>query len=138
MRSLSLVGCASSLAALASGVSAQRGETVPNSFPHAYPGIPSGDFSQEWQDCECGLIQTKREIPLKPVGVALDFLVQEGSLPNVTFPLSRNFAGNIPVNRTNHPNDTLFFWGFENSNGSLTQDADANTSAPWGLWLNGG
>ncbi|KAL5537214.1 hypothetical protein ACEPAF_1037 [Sanghuangporus sanghuang] len=103
------------LLALASSVSPQT-SSVPNSFPQDYPGKPAGDFSPEWQDY---------------------FLVKD-PLPNVTFPLSRNWAGNIPVNRTNHPNDTLFFWGFESKNGSLTAGADENLSAPWALWLNGG
>lgn len=70
--------------------------------------------------------------------VPTDYLVKEGSLPNATFDLNRNFAGTLTVNRTNHPNDTLFFWAFENSNGSLTQDVGVNDSAPWGIWLNGG
>ena len=73
-----------------------------------------------------------------PTRSVLDFLVQEGSLPNVTFPLSRNWAGNIPVNRTNHPNDTLFFWAFEKENGSLTAAAGERSDEPWGIWLNGG
>jgi len=52
------------------------------------------------------------------------------TLPNISFPLSRSFAGNIPVNRQNHPNDTLFFWGFETVNGSLTRDAkDGDTES---------
>lgn len=56
-------------------------------------------------------------------------------LPNVSFPLGRSFAGNLPVDRQGHPNDTLFFWAFEKQNGSL---ADANSTEPWGIWLNGG
>jgi carboxypeptidase D len=59
-------------------------------------------------------------------------------LPNVTFPLARSFAGNIRVDRQGHPNDTLFFWGFERSNGSLTVPAHESTNEPWGIWLNGG
>ncbi len=66
---------------------------------------------------------------------ALDYLVKNGSLPNVTFPLNRTWAGSITVNRTNHPNDTLFFWAFEHTNGSLTSNA---TDEPWAIWLNGG
>ena len=66
--------------------------------------------------------------------VTTDFEVKT-PLPNVTFPLKRSFAGNIAVNRVNHPNDTLFFWAFESDNGSLT----ARTSdRPWAVWLNGG
>lgn len=65
-----------------------------------------------------------------------DFLVNT-SLPNVTFPLNRSFAGNIAVNRANHLNDTLFFWAFESENGSLTADASASDK-PWAIWLNGG
>lgn len=62
-----------------------------------------------------------------------DFQVTN-SLPNVTWPLARNWAGNIPVQRQGHPNDTLFFWAFESSNGSFT----AANDKPWGIWLNGG
>ena len=63
----------------------------------------------------------------------VDFQVKD-ALPNVSFPLGRNWAGNIPVGRPNQPNDTLFFWGFEKENGSFT----ANSTEPWGIWLNGG
>lgn len=59
-------------------------------------------------------------------------------LPNITFPLPRSFAGNIPVQREGHPNDTLFFVGFEKSNGSLTSAAGDNNNEPWAIWLNGG
>lgn len=64
----------------------------------------------------------------------LDFQVTE-NLPNVTWSLPRNWAGNIPVQREGHPNDTLFFWAFESEEGSFTSDS---THAPWGIWLNGG
>jgi carboxypeptidase D len=69
--------------------------------------------------------------------VALDFHVKD-SLPNQTFPLTRSFAGNIPVNREGHPNDTLFFWAFEKSNGSLTRAPKGGDDDPWMIWLNGG
>ena len=65
-----------------------------------------------------------------------DYEVKD-SLPNVTFPLNRSFAGSIAVNRENHPNDTLFFWAFEHENGSLTADA-GSSDKPWAVWLNGG
>ena len=67
----------------------------------------------------------------------IDFLVNNTQLPNITFPLPRNFAGSIPVNRQEHANNTLFFWGFEKENGSLTADA-GSSNAPWGIRLNGG
>ncbi|KIL69347.1 hypothetical protein M378DRAFT_98802 [Amanita muscaria Koide BX008] len=90
---------------------------APSSFPHSYPGIPNGDFSPVWQNY---------------------FQVTQ-PLPNVTFAAEsgRMFAGNIPVQRQGHPNDTLFFIGVEKSNGSLTEKNDDN-SEPWGIWLNGG
>ncbi|PCH36382.1 alpha/beta-hydrolase [Wolfiporia cocos MD-104 SS10] len=91
-----------------------RGQ-ISSSWPQAYPGMPSGDYSPEWQSY---------------------FEVTE-SLPNVTWDLGRSFAGNIPVQRADHPNDTLFFWGFEKENGSLTAAAGGSTE-PWGIWLNGG
>ena len=75
------------------------------------------------------------EVIYLPLNVLTDFEVKD-PLPNVTFPLNRNFAGNIPVNRAGHPNDTLFFWGFEHKNGSLTSESNLDT--PWAIWLNGG
>ncbi|KAH0836523.1 Alpha/Beta hydrolase protein [Lanmaoa asiatica] len=92
-------------------VNAQSG-TPPSSWPQIYPGMPSGDYSPEWQA----------------------YFQVTDSLPNVTWPLARNWAGNIPVQRDGHPNDTLFFWAFESSNGSFTATGDE----PWGIWLNGG
>lgn len=68
-----------------------------------------------------------------PTSLRADFQVTD-SLPNVTWPLARNWAGNIPVQREGHPNDTLFFWAFESSNNSFT----AASNEPWGIWLNGG
>ncbi|KAJ3721074.1 alpha beta-hydrolase [Lentinula raphanica] len=88
-------------------------QSLPNSFPHIYPGAPSGDYSPEWQS----------------------YFEVTDALPNVTFPLTRSFAGNLPVQRAGHPNDTLFFWAFEHQNGSLTSNS---SNDPWGIWLNGG
>lgn len=56
----------------------------------------------------------------------------------MTWTLPRSFAGNIGVNRAGHPNNTLYFWGFEKENGSLTAGADERANEPWGIWLNGG
>ena len=56
-------------------------------------------------------------------------------LTNVTWDLGkRNWAGTLPVDRPGHPNDTLFFWGWEKDEGSFT---DANSDKPWGIWING-
>ncbi len=68
-----------------------------------------------------------------------DFEVTE-KLPSIPSGLPRMFAGNIPVNRQGHPNDTLFFWAFEKAgaNGTLTAPADANNTDPWIIWLQGG
>ncbi|KZT24766.1 alpha/beta-hydrolase [Neolentinus lepideus HHB14362 ss-1] len=85
-------------------------------YPHNYTGIPSGDYSPEWQNY---------------------FQVIQ-PFPNVTWTLGRNWAGNIDVQRPGHPNNTLFFWAFEKTNGSLTAAAGENSDAPWGIWLNGG
>ncbi|KAJ3488637.1 hypothetical protein NLI96_g2695 [Meripilus lineatus] len=98
-------------------VHSQSSPTIPvgvvNSWPQDYPGKPQGDYSPAWQSY---------------------FEVTE-PLPGVDFSLGRSFAGNIGVDRTGHPNNTIFFWGFEKSNGSLTTDS---STAPWGIWLNGG
>ncbi|KAJ8469599.1 hypothetical protein ONZ45_g16841 [Pleurotus djamor] len=90
-------------------------DAPPSTFPHIYPGKPSGDLSPAYQSY---------------------YEVTE-PLPNVTFDVGRMFAGNIPVGRQGHPNDTYFFWAFEKTNGSLTSAANASTD-PWGIWLNGG
>lgn len=62
------------------------------------------------------------------------------ALPNITGALPRSYAGNIPVGRAGHPNDTLFFWAFERpgANGSLTAPKGANSTEPWIIWLQGG
>ncbi|KAI8996603.1 alpha/beta-hydrolase [Trametes punicea] len=103
------------LAAILPFVAAQVPPT-PSSWPHDYPGKPSGDYSPAWQSY---------------------FEVKE-PLPNVDFPLPHSFAGNIGVNRPGHPNNTLFFWALEKENGSLTVGADERSDVPWGIWLNGG
>ena len=41
---LRTLACVGALAAAA-------GAQVTSSWPHDYPGKPSGDFSPEWQDC---------------------------------------------------------------------------------------
>ncbi|KAJ3505493.1 hypothetical protein NMY22_g17567 [Coprinellus aureogranulatus] len=91
---------------------APDGFEFPSSWPHDYPGKPTGDFGPNWQPY---------------------FRVTD-PLPNVTFPISQSYAGNLPVNRGS-PNNTLFFWGFEKSAGSL---AATRSDEPWGIWLNGG
>lgn len=60
------------------------------------------------------------------------FLV--GKLPNVTWAIGRQYAGNLPVQRGT--NLSLFFWGVETKQGSLTAPAGEN-NAPWNIWLNG-
>jgi len=129
-------------------------QQVPSSSPHAYPGIPNNyvNFanSAAWQKCE--LLFHFILLPYSTV-LNLDYLVKD-PMPNVTFPLQRSFAGSVPVNRPGHPNNTLFFYAFEKSNGSLTnqrdltspwakkirswRDVDYRNLSRWIIWLNGG
>lgn len=105
-------------------------------FPHIYPGQPTGDLGPEWQDCTWP--SSKNTLTHCPIFITLittDFEVKD-PLPNVTFPLERSFAGNIPIGRPGQPNDTLFFWAFEKKNGSLT--GNTSSEEPWGIWLQGG
>ncbi|KAK0202661.1 Alpha/Beta hydrolase protein [Desarmillaria ectypa] len=102
--------------ALASPFAKVSADTLPSSYPHVYSNEPSTDLGPDWQNY---------------------FEVTE-SLPNVTFDVSRSFAGNIAVQREGHPNNTLFFWAFEKEEGSLTADANSTSTEPWGIWLNGG
>ncbi|KAI0349727.1 alpha/beta-hydrolase [Trametes cingulata] len=109
----------SSLLILAfSGKLAHGQDSLPNTFPHNWPHQPDGPFSPAWQSY---------------------YEVTE-NLPDIPGPLPRMFAGNIPVNRPDHPNNTLFFWAFEKqgANGSLTAPADNSNTDPWVIWLQGG
>lgn len=65
-----------------------------------------------------------------------DFQVTD-ELPNITSTPRRNWAGNIAVDRAGHPNNTLFFWAFEHTNGSFTAAANESDDRPWCIWLNG-
>lgn len=107
----------------------------PGSFPQVYGNMPSGEFNTEWQDCLSSSVSDNPT--LFSLFCETDYLVTEG-LPSITFPLPRNFAGNIPVNRAAHPNNTLFFWGFETNVGSLTAPATQLQLSPWMIWLGGG
>ncbi|KZW00798.1 alpha/beta-hydrolase [Exidia glandulosa HHB12029] len=96
---------------------AQDSDDLPSIWPHNYTGIPAGDYSPEWQDY---------------------FLVNTSTLPNVTFDLSRSFAGSVSTDTPGHPNNTLFFWAFEKEDGSLTRSVNVSSDDPWLIWLNGG
>ena len=116
---------------------AVHGQTTPPGvgFPHDWPGKPHGDYSPAWQSCE--RFESRAFSDCLLTDFAPDFQVTK-PLPNVTWALPRNFAGNIAVNRPGHPNNTLFFWGFEKDRGSLTTSAHDHGNRPWGIWLNGG
>lgn len=116
---------------------ARSNSKILSTWPTQYSGEPSGDYSSEWQSCEsCRRISFPYARAPEPFFVS-DFQVTD-SLPGVDFTLPNNYAGNINVNRSGHPNDTLFFWGFEHAEGSLTAAAGANDSVPWAIWLQGG
>lgn len=91
--------------------------------------VPHGSLVRLLVDFLTIIVALKSPLP--------DFQVTK-SLPNVTWPLPRNFAGNIAVDRPGHPNNTLFFWAVEKDHGSLTTPAHKDSDRPWGIWLNGG
>jgi carboxypeptidase D len=101
-----------------------------NTFPHAYPGMPATAFGPDWQTCMFFVWV----LPSLSQDSRPDFEVTS-LLPNLTNTLPRSFAGNVGVNRADHPNATLFFWAFEKANGSLT--GSAASTDPWIIWLNG-
>ncbi|KAH9929043.1 alpha/beta-hydrolase, partial [Epithele typhae] len=90
-----------------------------NTFPNVWPGQPESPYGPEWQD----YFGVQYPLP---------------GLDGINIP--RSFAGSISVNRAGHPNDTLFFWGFEKQggNGTLTAGAGELSTEPWILWLQGG
>ncbi|KAI0738607.1 alpha/beta-hydrolase [Daedaleopsis nitida] len=87
-----------------------------NPRPRDASALPAGPVSPDWQQ----------------------YFQVKDPLPNVNWTLPRSFAGNLPVKRAEHPNNTLFFWSFEQENGSLTVAAGERADKPWGIWLNGG
>ncbi|KAI0344379.1 alpha beta-hydrolase [Trametopsis cervina] len=91
-------------------------KSLPDSYPHIYPEIPSEDYSTKWQSY---------------------FAVNSSSL-GLGFDVGNSYAGNINVQRENHPNNTLYFWGFESQNGSLTAGPGELADRPWAVWLQGG
>ncbi|PSR78206.1 hypothetical protein PHLCEN_2v7538 [Hermanssonia centrifuga] len=104
------------LGALSFGALANAAKEPPSSSPKNYTGIPPGDYSTQWQQ----------------------YFQVEDPLPDINFSLGNNYAGNILVQRPNHPNDSVFFWGFEKENGSLTAAAGEREIEPWAIWLQGG
>ncbi|KAH8832752.1 Alpha/Beta hydrolase protein [Flagelloscypha sp. PMI_526] len=86
--------------------------SLPSSYPNT-DGQPTGDYSPAWQP----------------------YYKVTAKLPGISFALPTSYAGNIRVDREGHPNNTLFFWGFEKKTGSF---ANTNSNEPWGIWLNGG
>ncbi|EIN03545.1 alpha/beta-hydrolase [Punctularia strigosozonata HHB-11173 SS5] len=84
------------------------------SSPHHYPGKPNTTYGPDWQDY---------------------FLVKD-SLPNITFPLGRSYAGSISTKTPGFKNNSAFFWGWEKTDGSIV--STNNTDEPWGMWLAGG
>ncbi|KAJ7024658.1 alpha/beta-hydrolase [Mycena alexandri] len=83
------------------------------SSPAHYPGKPTGGYSPEWQN----------------------YFEVTDPLENVTWLLPRNWAGSISTRTVGSENNTAFFWGFEKTNGSLT---DTNSTEPWMIFLAGG
>ncbi|KAG8779565.1 hypothetical protein FRC15_010063 [Serendipita sp. 397] len=84
--------------------------------PFAYPGMPTTPYGADWQA----------------------YYRVTTALPNVTFTLPGTYAGSISVDRSGHTNNSLFFVGFENSEGSLTASENERSNEPWMIWLNGG
>jgi carboxypeptidase D len=60
------------------------------------------------------------------------------NVPGITFGLPRSYAGSLSVNRTDHPENSMFFWGFEANVGSLAASKGERSEEPWAIWLNGG
>ncbi|KAJ3981145.1 alpha/beta-hydrolase [Lentinula detonsa] len=84
------------------------------SSPHTYEGMPSHSYNEEgWPQ----------------------YFEVVNPLPNVTWTSPRSFAGSISTETPGMPNNTLFFWGFEKINGSITS---MNSSDPWMIYLAGG
>ncbi|PVF95684.1 alpha/beta-hydrolase [Serendipita vermifera] len=88
----------------------RRGEA-----PHSYPGIPTTPYGTEWQA-----------------------YFKVDSLPNITIPTPSLYAGSVSVNRTNSPNNSLFFMAVGLDADSLTAADGERNDTPWIIYLNGG
>lgn len=97
---------------------------------------PVGDYSPDWQQCNVPTASTVKVLAHQLLSL-IDFQVTD-PLPGINFTLGNNYAGNIAVQRPQFPDDTLFFWGFETSPGSLTAPAGQSNDQPWAVWLQGG
>jgi hypothetical protein len=117
---------------LAIGVDGKKStSTTENVQDEAAPTTPYGP---DWQACTSSspcLVASSTDGPT-------DFKVSTSSLPKISFALPNSYAGLVSVNRPNHPDDQLFFWAFESSQGSLSASAGQQAGKPWGVWLNGG
>ena len=51
MPRISTIGSLISLLTSVSVALAQKSSALPNTYPHNYTGIPSGDYGTDWQDC---------------------------------------------------------------------------------------
>jgi carboxypeptidase D len=116
--------------------SLQAHAQVQSSAPFAYPDMPTTPYGPDWQYCmrfhtSCPLVPTHHAV------ISPDYEVKD-PLPNVTWTMPRSFAGSVSVNRTNHPNNTLFFYAYEREDGSLSAAGGERTGEPWVIWLNGG
>lgn len=81
--------------------------------------------------CAFGLAAAQ---PSPGVGPQLQEQFLVGELKNVTWPMPCQYAGNLPVQRGT--NLSLFFWGVENSPGSLTAPLSED-GPPWIMWFQG-
>lgn len=92
------------------------GQTPPSSGPQAYSGMPTTPYGPDWQQ----------------------YFEVTAPLPNISFTMPRTYAGSVSVNRSGHPNNTLFFVAFEKQDGSLAAADGERSNEPWTIWLNGG
>lgn len=108
------------LSLIVGNVGAQSDDSVPSTYPHVYPGQPNAPYGPVWQKCKQELVgfvpifsllvQISRLPNLCPMSHGASFCrsVRNRDLTNLFRALPRSFAGNLPVQRAGHPNDTLF------------------------------
>lgn len=73
-------------------------------------------------------------VAARDLGPHLQEEFRVGKLPNVSWAIDCQYAGNLPIQRGT--NLTLYFWGVESKRGSLTAPVGKN-NAPWNIWLQG-
>jgi hypothetical protein len=108
---------------------------LPSSYPQNLTITSGANFDPTWQDCE---ESGSTRVTISDLRFSFPQFTRHPRSSKHNFSLGNKYAGYVPAGRFGHPNNTLFFWGFENRVGSRTAPTGDIQSSPWLIWLGGG